>query len=561
MAQITDLPSELILLICKNIDSISDLASFSTTYRRVYACANPRMYILDAQQTRSSGPNALLWGVYKDNYDVAEKAISAGADPNTVWISAYPRAEVDHMMDRGTPRRELDTPVVAGKVFSWAAMHLAIIRGNEEMVRLLLDHNSRVNVSSTGFCSCETPRNADMMALTPVPSQHPWSLLHTAFCFGQDAIAKLLVIRGASATLEGIYSPETLSFDGVSHEPYSPEAYKLVMNTAAWFGCPETLEYVIPKAEGLDEPDYFGRTPLLYAVFGEAPEKVVPVLLEAGRNLGSKTMTDKRVFFGACRRAHYHAALILTRGGVLDNRSDKLHIALRVARSRDGPFPRADVRFRLKTLGRRIEPLERAMLVPYHVANPEHDEFDPRPEWCARSRYYDPLRPENSLASVQAARNKAVKEDLILLIIEKDETDPVLNLGMGQALLATAAKRHLSKVVKTLIKKGFDVSHKDDRGNTVLMSAISSYEDEGDPIETIESLISVPGTDLNTQNKDGDTALHLLCHGSFIRRYSFDAASRVARALVSAKADPAVRNSRGEIPSELGQLLNPNGNQ
>lgn len=171
-------------MICESAESASALVGFSATCRLFYACANPQMYEFDAQRKRDAGPNALHWAAFRDDLDMARKALEARTDPNELWVSALPRAEVGHIMDDKKFRGQLDvTPACGDHRWYWTAIHLAVIRGSRATVRLLLNYDAYLGVFSSGFCSCVNPQDVTAGAdgLSPaeraeMPGSRPWPL-------------------------------------------------------------------------------------------------------------------------------------------------------------------------------------------------------------------------------------------------------------------------------------------------------------------------------------------------------------------------------------------------
>ena len=281
-------------MICQSAGSVSALVSFSATCRRLHDFANSQMYAFDAQRQREAGPSALHWAAFHDNLPMAKKALQAGMDPNRPWFSRYQRAHVDDIMrtKNKLTRKRLDDWSDSKGYWYWTAMDLALARGSQDMFQLLLDHNARFDVLSKGFCSCIGHKD-----LRPNPAElpmRPWPPLHTALCFGRDEMAKCLLIRGGGAFLPHYGWGLDPSVDDLARPRRKdvPVKRRLALNMAAFYGCVETLEYVLSQDRGADHdhafdqdpnaPDYTNHPPLCYAVFGERPEVTVPVLIRAG---------------------------------------------------------------------------------------------------------------------------------------------------------------------------------------------------------------------------------------------------------------------------------------
>ncbi|MBR8082539.1 hypothetical protein KDX23_07250 [Burkholderia vietnamiensis] len=98
-----------------------------------------------------------------------------------------------------------------------------------------------------------------------------------------------------------------------------------------------------------------------------------------------------------------------------------------------------------------------------------------------------------------------------------------------------------------LVKLGADPAQTDLSGNTILHLAAEDYPDRY--ALPIENLLTVPGVDVNAQNKEGSTVLHMLC-GIYV---GYDVWLEDVQRLLAAGADVELRDSLGR--TTLDRLL------
>lgn len=104
------------------------------------------------------------------------------------------------------------------------------------------------------------------------------------------------------------------------------------------------------------------------------------------------------------------------------------------------------------------------------------------------------------------------------------------------ALMVAAVKGH-EAAVRQLLANGADQGLRDVYGWTPLMRAV--YEERE---QIVAVLLDAPGVDLARKNDQGATALHLA---------AVKGNERLARALLEAGANPAIRDRGGRTPAEL----------
>ncbi|RYP46858.1 hypothetical protein DL768_006997 [Monosporascus sp. mg162] len=507
MARLPDLPPEVIVSICNQSGSANELASFSATCRSLYNVVNRQMYLFDARKPRKLGPNALHWAAFKGDLVSAKKALAAGANPDRKWSSYVPRVHIRSIADARLSG-------MTGRDLYWTAMHLAVAHGNEEMVQLLLRYHASIHIFSVGFCCCKNgPIFADSNSEVGqypyyTPSVESWPLLHTAFCFGHDRIAKSLAARGA--VVYQLTSKVLAEYTGTCG--LAQASPTLALNMAAFYGCHETLDYLLtrdPKLQ-INQPDRCGRTILNYAAMGEAPEKTVPLLVKAGARVNPRGPAGP-LLFEVCWEDRFVAAITLLEyganlGGVQVFPHTTLLGACCLRTIRRGRLPET-----------------------YGVPGELH--------LFRRTMYHDPLAPRRSWPINRAERNSKARYDVVRLLLDRGvDVNERFGEGRfgedGRTALFSAAEGGLHDIVELLLSHGADITARDASYNTVLTAAINDRNTQP-LLETIQILLK-HGVDVNAQNSAGDTALHLLR----ISKYAYEEKRMIAKLLLENGAYP-----------------------
>jgi len=101
------------------------------------------------------------------------------------------------------------------------------------------------------------------------------------------------------------------------------------------------------------------------------------------------------------------------------------------------------------------------------------------------------------------------------------------------------------KVIGDLLQKGADVNITDPTGRNALLVSVDSHQKE-----YIKLLVS-NGIDINSQDNDGNTALHYLFNKVLANKMYIPTCKEIAKPLLEEGADPHIRNNEGKSPMDL----------
>ena len=155
---IVKLPNELLDRIATCSASLRDTAALAHSCKRMTGALTPVLYKLDAT---SIFPRALMWSAVRGRAEVAEKALKAGTDANTLCDAMLHEPFLAESPFSG-PKLQESTPLLLAAAFGhlgiaatllgagangrWmdrhlrTALHWAALSGHADMVELLLEH-------------------------------------------------------------------------------------------------------------------------------------------------------------------------------------------------------------------------------------------------------------------------------------------------------------------------------------------------------------------------------------------------------------------------------------
>lgn len=363
------------------------------------------------------------------------------------------------------------------------ALHWAVHHGNAEIARLLVDAKADVKA-------------ANRYGVTP---------LSTACVNGNEEIVRLLLEAGAD--------PNTTLTGGES-----------VLMTASRTGRPGPVKALLDRGANVDAKDHRGQTALHWAA-ADGHAEVVKLLLGAGGDARSRLKSGFTPLLFAVREGRAEAVEVLLHAGadpkeamVIEKRGRGSHRngtgALMLA-VENGHF---ELALRLVKAG--ADPNDqRSGPAPLHaltwVRKPnrgDDDDGQPAPKGSGR------------LTSLEFARElvKLGGDPKLQLAKGTAGAGAISSEGATPALLA--ARRDDLPYLKLLVELGADplVPNKD--GCTPLMAAaglgtLAPTEEAGtedEAIETVKYLLAA-GADVNTVDRNGETALHGAAYKSLPR--------------------------------------------
>ncbi len=136
----------------------------------------------------------------------------------------------------------------------------------------------------------------------------------------------------------------------------------------------------------------------------------------------------------------------------------------------------------------------------------------------------------------------------------------------GYPYLSLAASQWSEACVSMLLDAGGDIATTDDSGMSLYHHVAIAAEYYGNTAKAKHTLrlIHQYGLDINTQNEQGNTALHLICGASKTKRYQVDDAhiANITHELLKLGLNPKIVNNKGFTAIQYAKkhsLLNTNG--
>ena len=237
--------------------------------------------LLNARGPEGSTP--FMYAVLYSDTSTVKRLLKMGADPNKhndvnatalMWASGdlqKIRLLVSHGADVNARSDDHRTPLML------AARH----PGAVQIVKFLLDKGANPNPNSK-----------------PVGESSP---LLEALTAGDDAIAKLLISRGAdsAATAEqGLTMAITTGCEGalqtLATQITNRDAFTIALQNTVVFGDLKAVRLMLDHGADVNAVDPFGKTPLMYACVSDVfPLDVVKLLIGRGADVNAKCTHDK----------------------------------------------------------------------------------------------------------------------------------------------------------------------------------------------------------------------------------------------------------------------------
>jgi ankyrin repeat protein len=366
-------------------------------------------------------------------------------------------------------------------------LHWAAWRGNEAMVRLLVDLGADINAKDndrkTVLHSAVRGGNkvvvrllVDRGADVKAKDNYRKTVLHWAAEGGYETVVRLLVERGADvkakdnngttalylAASGGDEAMVRLLVDLGADVKAKANNGTTALHLAAWRGNEAMVRLLVDLGADVKAKDNRGKTVLHWAAWG-GNEAVVQLLVDRGADVKAKDNRGSTVLHSGAEEGNEAVVrLLVERGADVNVKANNGKMAL-------------------------------------HLAAEEWYETVVR-LLVEREADVKAKDMEGKTALYWAALGG--KEAMVRLLVERG-ADVKAKDNDGKTVLHLAASGGNEAVVRLLVERGADVRAKDMEGKTVLHSAASSWRGN----EAVVRLLRDLGADMNAKDNDGITAL------------------------------------------------------
>ncbi|KAI1207038.1 ankyrin [Annulohypoxylon truncatum] len=301
MTPLQSLPNELLVKIAGFLDDVADLNSLSAASRKLHYISNPRLYALAAKEF----PHLLTWACEVGSLGVVKKLLVAGSSPNLPAFmpssqdlndfqdtSDHPLNVLNNVYGHNLWKRQSNPDqilardrvavydpechptvqqYISGTESYWFPLHAAVKSGSDEIVKLLVNSGSYLDLPSRELCSCRTN------GLGFGQSGY-WTPLHAALCSDDEAMTNLLLTLGASPHIELLTVQSN------------------ALHWAARAGHISTMRLLLEDYHTpVDVRDTDGATPLMWALGTKSSVQTMDFLVQHGANLEARlTNTNQR---------------------------------------------------------------------------------------------------------------------------------------------------------------------------------------------------------------------------------------------------------------------------
>ncbi|KAK1759010.1 ankyrin repeat-containing domain protein [Echria macrotheca] len=306
---LSSLPTELLVFVVDRLDQLRDLAAFARTNRRFHSIANHVVY---KRVVAEGNIWPLAWAAHCGVVGTLKRVLAAGVQPDYPFVDCLGFDDWKRIIADARRLVPLDPhprPPSKGResrtvIRHYTALHLAVLGGHDEIVRILLDHGAKLDATCENLCDCT--RLGGLLNETECPEPDPvprsWSPLHLALCHFRPDTAKLLLSRGASHLMEPL-------------EAQDGRECATALHHAAAAGLSGVVRYLVDNGiqKDVEVRDAKTLTPLYYAYAESRWESTFPLLLELGGNID----VDIKLFLPystitplgeACRLGHFAKA-------------------------------------------------------------------------------------------------------------------------------------------------------------------------------------------------------------------------------------------------------------
>ncbi|GAB1317873.1 Ankyrin repeat domain-containing protein 17 [Madurella fahalii] len=169
------------------------------------------------------------------------------------------------------------------KYWSWSPIHVAVLRGDNDAVRLLLDHGANIDARCSGLCDCAGPdvevEDDFGDSIMPNKNRPVWTPLHVAICTGNEDTARLLITLGAS-NLVGVLLRQKIPWNY-----FNCHLRITALQSAAWLGSVQMCKLLLEHPGfdvSIDRRGRRGHVAIHYAAAAGHIRTVGKLLLENG---------------------------------------------------------------------------------------------------------------------------------------------------------------------------------------------------------------------------------------------------------------------------------------
>lgn len=284
MAHIQKFPAEMLAkILTEHGLQLQDLAQAARVCKAFTGEATRATYLYNIEHQRSS---VVIMAAQQGRIDWMRKALVMGADVNAVGPG---HGEIfEDLKDHW----DTETYPADGKYGT--PLHYAALRGDNDMVALLLESGADLNAASFQLCHCTFQAG---VGKPPDDYSSRWLPLHHAVCRGHILTANLLLDHGAPLQMDYAVSPD--------------EKCQSLIHVAATHGLVTLVQRAIAMGTSASKTTWDGTTPLHCTSLSWNSEVVIQCLLSAGAKLDAKDYLHKDPLLRACAAGNFSTALFL----------------------------------------------------------------------------------------------------------------------------------------------------------------------------------------------------------------------------------------------------------